>query len=180
MSDPKIITISGSLRAEATNRKLLAEAVRLFGPAEVIEADLNLPLYDGDDEQAKGIPEAVQRLSDQIEAADAVIISTPEYNGAPSGVLKNALDWVSRTSSSPWQDTPVAIMSAAAGRSGGEKSQVILRTFLVPFQARVLTGPQVHLAKSHSEFDDSGRLRSERYTETLEALMTKLRVEISR
>ncbi|XHE55279.1 NAD(P)H-dependent oxidoreductase [Phaeobacter sp. BS34] len=117
MSDPKLLTISGSLRAGATNRKLLAEAARLFGPAEVTEADLNLPLYDGDDEQASGIPAAVQTLADQIGAADAVIISTPEYNGAPSGVLKNALDWVSRTSNKPWQDKPVAIMSAAAGRA---------------------------------------------------------------
>ncbi|AFO88668.1 putative NADPH-dependent FMN reductase [Phaeobacter inhibens] len=180
MSDPKLLTISGSLRAGATNRKLLAEAARLFGPAEVTEADLNLPLYDGDDEQASGIPAAVQTLADQIGAADAVIISTPEYNGAPSGVLKNALDWVSRTSNKPWQDKPVAIMSAAAGRAGGEKSQMLLRTFLVPFQPRVLTAPQVHLAASHSEFDEGGRLLSELYTETLEALMTALRAEIAR
>ncbi|MFV1441457.1 NAD(P)H-dependent oxidoreductase [Phaeobacter sp. JH20_36] len=180
MSDPKILTISGSLRAGATNRKLLAEALRLFGPAEVSEADLNLPLYDGDDEQANGIPAAVQRLADQIEAADAVIISTPEYNGAPSGVLKNALDWVSRTSNKPFQDKPVAVMSAAAGRAGGEKSQMLLRTFLVPFQPRVLTAPQVHVAASQSEFDEGGRLKGEMYVKTLETLMTALRAEIAR
>ncbi|WP_293573587.1 NADPH-dependent FMN reductase [Phaeobacter sp.] len=180
MSTPTLLTISGSLRAEATNRKLLAEATRLFGAAEVIEADLNLPLYNGDDEAADGIPAAVQQLADQIKGADAVLISTPEYNGAPSGVLKNALDWVSRTADAPWQDKPVAIMSAAAGRSGGEKAQMLLRSFMVPFQARVLTGPQVHLAASYQEFGEDGQLTSAQYTETLQALMDKLKAELNR
>ena len=180
MSHPTLVTISGSLRAEATNRKLLAEATRLFGDAEVIDADLNLPLYNGDDEEATGIPAAVQRLADLIKGADAVLISTPEYNGASSGVLKNALDWISRTSDAPWQDKPVAIMSAAAGRSGGEKAQMLLRSFLVPFQPRVLAGPQVHLAASYQEFDDNGHLKGELYVETLQALMDKLKAEIAR
>lgn len=106
MADPVLLTISGSLRQDATNRKLLAEAARLFGPATVVEAELRLPLYDGDDEAAEGIPAAVQTLSDQIAAADAVLISTPEYNKGPSGVLKNALDWVSRTKGNPWAGKP--------------------------------------------------------------------------
>ena len=104
MADPVLLIISGSLRKEATNRKLAREAARLFGPAEVIEGELNLPLYDGDAEEADGIPTAVQALADQIARADAVVISTPEYNKGPSGVLKNALDWVSRTEGNPWAD----------------------------------------------------------------------------
>lgn len=180
MTDPVLLTISGSLRREATNRKLLAEAVRVFGPASVVEADLNLPLYDGDDEAADGIPPAVQTLADQIAAADAVVISTPEYNKGPSGVLKNALDWVSRTEGSPWADKPVAVMSAAAGRAGGERAQMILRGFLVPFQPRLITGPEVHLAGSSKEFDENGRLTSEQYEATLTRLMQKLRSELPR
>jgi len=180
MADPVLLTISGSLRREATNRKLLAEAARVFGPATVAEADLNLPLYDGDAEAAEGIPAAVQALADQIAAADAVAISTPEYNKGPSGVLKNALDWVSRTEGNPWADKPVAVMSAAAGRAGGELAQALLRGFLVPFQPRLLIGPGVHLAGSSKEFDEAGQLTSDHYQATLTKLMRKLRAELER
>lgn len=175
-----LLTLSGSLRREATNRKLVAEAARLFGPAEVIAADLNLPLYDGDAEAAEGVPAAVRRLADQIAGADAIAISTPEYNKAPSGVLKNALDWVSRTKGSPWADKPVAVMSAAAGRAGGELAQAALRHWLTPFQPRVIAGPQIHLAASGSQFGEDGRLESERYADALETLMQRLRAEAER
>ncbi|MEM1004107.1 MAG: NAD(P)H-dependent oxidoreductase [Pseudomonadota bacterium] len=175
MSQQTLLGLSGSLRQTATNRKLMREAARLFDPDVFIEADLNLPLYDGDLEEGEGIPEAVQILADQIDQADAVVISTPEYNKGPSGVLKNALDWVSRTKGNPWADKPVAVMSAAAGRAGGERAQMILRAYMVPFQPRILQGPEVHLASSSNEFDAQGRLVSERYEQALHTLMHKLR-----
>ncbi|MGB1265961.1 MAG: NADPH-dependent FMN reductase, partial [Nereida ignava] len=140
-----VLGISGSLRKEATNRKLIREAARIGGASTYVEADLNLPLYDGDLEAAEGIPASVQVLADQIKAADAVVISTPEYNKGISGVLKNALDWVSRTEGSVWQDKPVAILSAAAGRAGGERAQSNLRLAMNPFMARVISGPEVML-----------------------------------
>ncbi|UUV05599.1 NADPH-dependent FMN reductase [Ruegeria sp. YS9] len=177
MSQPTLLGLSGSLRQNATNRKLLREAARLFDPASFVEADLNLPLYDGDLEDGEGIPEVVQTLANQIAHADAVIISTPEYNKGPSGVLKNALDWVSRTQGNPWADKPVAVMSAAAGRAGGERAQMILRACMVPFQPRILQGPEIHLANSSNEFDDQGRLRSDRYEKSLHDLMQKLRAQ---
>ena len=178
MPDPVILTLSGSLGREATNRKLLAEAVRLLGDATHVEADLNLPLYDGDVESSDGIPTAVQTLADQIAAADAVIISTPEYNKAPSGVLKNALDWVSRTDGRPLAGKPVAVMSAAAGRAGGEMAQAMLRTMLISFQPRIVEGPALHLAGSGSQFDEAGHLTSDQYLTTLSALMQNLLKEI--
>ncbi|MCE8512352.1 NAD(P)H-dependent oxidoreductase [Ruegeria pomeroyi] len=180
MTDLTLLGLSGALRAASTNRKLLREAARLFGPASYTEADLNLPLYDGDNEAADGIPEVVQRLADQIAAADAVIISTPEYNKGPSGALKNALDWVSRTSGKPWADKPVAVMSAAGGRAGGERAQAVLRGFMVPFQPRLVTGPEVHLADSSNQFDENGQLTSALYVQTLQTLMDKLRTEAQR
>ena len=180
MSEPVLLGISGSLRKDATNRKLIREAARLFGDATYVEADLLLPLYNGDHEDADGIPSEVQRLADQIAQADAVVISTPEYNKGLSGVLKNALDWVSRTDGNPWSDKPVAVMSAAAGRAGGERAQTTLRSCLVAFRPRILQGPEVHLADSSNEFDDQGHLTSEMYTKTLKALMTALRAEIGR
>ncbi len=177
MSEPILLGLSGSLRQSATNRKLLREAARLFDPGTYVEADLNLPLYDGDLEDGEGIPDPVQLLADQIAEAHAVIISTPEYNKGPSGVLKNALDWVSRTKGKPWADKPVAVMSAAAGRAGGERAQMVLRSYMVPFQPRILQGPEIHLASSSREFDERGKLTSERYESTLQTLMQKLRAE---
>lgn len=70
-------------------------------------------------------------------------------------------------------------MSAAAGRAGGEQAQALLRSFLVPFQPRVIAGPAVHLANSRNEFDDAGRLISERYQDTLAVLMQNLRAELA-
>jgi chromate reductase len=175
----KLLGMSGSLRAEATNRKLLREAARLFGASEYAEADLNVPLYDGDQEAASGVPQSVKDLANAIAGADAVIISTPEYNKGPSGALKNALDWVSRAEGRPWTDKPVAVMSAAAGRAGGERAQLILRTFMVSFRCRIVVGPEIHLAGSGSQFDDEGRLTSEIYERDLTELMANLRAACS-
>ncbi|HGG65855.1 MAG TPA: NAD(P)H-dependent oxidoreductase, partial [Rhodobacteraceae bacterium] len=94
MTQFSLLGISGSLRQGSFNRQLIREAGRLMEDAAFTEADIDLPLYNGDVEEAEGIPAKVQVLADQIGAADAVVISTPEYNQSFSGVLKNALDWV--------------------------------------------------------------------------------------
>lgn len=168
-----VLGISGSLRAASTNTLLMREAMRVSGAGTLIEADLRLPLYDGDLE-ADGLPAVVQTLADQIAAADAVVIATPEYNKALSGVLKNALDWVSRTDGKPWADKPVAIMSAAAGRAGGERALSSLMLCMAPFGARVLMGGEVLVAASYSAFDEDGRLIDERYAKALDGLVGQL------
>lgn len=175
-----LLGIPGALRAGSTNRLLLAEARRVFGEANHTEANLRLPLYDGDLEDTQGIPPEVQTLADQIATADAVIIATPEYNKAPPGVLKNALDWVSRTKGGPWRDKPLAIVSAAGGRAGGERSQFALRLMLTPFRPRLLTGPEVLVANSGNAFDADGRLIDPRYDKALSELMQTLRAEATR
>lgn len=176
---PTLLGLCGSLRAASTNRLLMNEAARLFGAHDFAEGSLRLPLYDGDLE-AQGIPAEVQTLAGQIAAADAVVIATPEYNKNLSGVLKNALDWVSRTKGSPWKDKPVAIVSAAAGRAGGERSQFSLRHCLTPFRPRLLPGPEVFIANSGEAFDANGRLKDERSQKALTELMQLLRNEITR
>ena len=178
MASPKLLGISGSLRKGSHNSLLLAEAARLFGDAEYSEADINLPLYNGDDEEASGVPAAVDALAQQIADADAVLISTPEYNKGPSGALKNALDWVSRSSVKPWGGKPVAVMSAAAGRAGGERAQMVLRGFMVAFRPRILQGPEIHVAASYEAFDENGQLTGEMYIKELTQLMDGLRAEI--
>ncbi|MFK7753232.1 MAG: NADPH-dependent FMN reductase [Sedimentitalea sp.] len=180
MTNPTLLGLSGSLRADATNRKLLREAARLYGPCTYVEGDLNFPLYDGDDEAATGVPDAVKAVVAQITQADGILISTPEYNKGPSGVLKNALDWISRVPGQAMRDKPTVVMSASAGRAGGERAQSVLRAFLVSFQPRILQGPEVHLAASSEQFDDNGHLTGELYVTTLTDLMARLRTEIAR
>ena len=170
-----LLGISGSLRAASTNTQLVRQAADIYGADNFIHADLNLPLYDGYVEAASGIPATVQLLADQIAAADAVIIATPEYNKSLSGVLKNALDWVSRTQGNVWADKPVAVMSATAGRSGGERAQFALRLCLMPFRCDLLQGPEVLVGGNYAEFDDAGRLTSDSYVKILTELMEKLK-----
>lgn len=174
-----VLGISGSLRSGSLNTKLLKEAVRLFGDADVVFANIRLPLYDGDLETAKGIPELVQTLADQIANADAIIIASPEYNQSLPGVLKNALDWVSRTDGSPWLGKPVAIVNAAAGRAGGARSNYALRLAMAPFNTRLIQGPEVLVAGAAKEFDDQGQLTGEFYIKALTKLMAELRTAAS-
>jgi chromate reductase len=120
----KVLGISGSLRGGSYNTAALREAARLAPPGMQIElADIaGIPLYNEDD-YAQGFPPAVERLREQIRAADGLLLVTPEYNYSMPGVLKNAIDWVSRPpeqpfSGSPWPSwVPAPAVSARRGRS---------------------------------------------------------------
>lgn len=177
MTQFNLLGISGSLRAGSFNRMLIREAARLMVDASYTEADLDVPLYNGDVEDADGVPAAVQRLADQIAAADGVVISTPEYNQSFSGVLKNALDWVSRTEGNPWGGKPVAILSAAAGRTGGARAQFALRLAMTQFRPRLLMGPEVLVAGAQRQFTDGQLTDGQAYAKGLTALMEQLKAE---
>ena len=170
-----LLGISGSLRRASHNTKLLQNAAETFGCERYTLASIDLPLYNGDLEEATGIPAGVQTLADQIAAADGVLIATPEYNKGMSGALKNALDWISRVKDAPLKGKPVAIMSASAGISGGARAQYALRLALVPFDARVLNGPEVLVGASHDAFDDDGRLKAEASRRFVDQQMAALR-----
>lgn len=171
-----LVGISGSLRSASSNTMLVDEAARLFAPDTYTRADLNLRLLNTD----LDTPEAVTRFVSLIRKADAVIISTPEYNKMIPGLLKNALDWLSIASDgNPLAGKPVAIMSSAAGRSGGERSQYTLRHALTPHFARVPTGPEVTIAGANDAFDEKGRLKDDKSTEFLGKLMDVLKAEIA-
>jgi chromate reductase, NAD(P)H dehydrogenase (quinone) len=174
-----LLGIAGALRAESTNRKLLREAARLYG-GPFAEADIRMPLFDEDLEIAKGIPPEAQRLFDQVAAAEAVVISSPEYNKSIPGGLKNALDWVSRIKGNPWKEKPLAIIGAADGREGGARASFALRLAMTPFRPRMLTGPEVQVASSRQAFDAEGRLIDARYVKALSTLMEDLHHEVRR
>jgi chromate reductase len=170
----KLLGISGSLRAGSYNSMLVREAARLFAPDEFTFADLRLPLYDGDLE-ALGMPGEVTRLCDQVAAADAIVISTPEYNKNPSGVLKNALDWVSRPRPAPMVGKPVAVVSAAAGQAGGQRATAALYLMLIPFKVRLVAEVEVAVGNAGNQFDAQGRLTGEQPMMGLERQMAALR-----
>jgi chromate reductase, NAD(P)H dehydrogenase (quinone) len=175
----KLLGISGALRRESTNTLLVHEAVRAFGPCDFTFGDVRFPLYDEDIENGEGVPEEVHLLADQCLAADAVVISTPEYNGNLSGVMKNTLDWLSRTKKSPLRAKPVAIMSAADGKSGGARSQYSLRLCLTAFRPRLPLGPDVTISDSRHAFDENGQLKDPKSFEFLTRLMDSLKDEIA-
>ena len=176
---PHLLGISGALRQASTNTLLVHEAARAFGRCRLTVADIRFPLYDKDLEDAEGIPEGVAKLVDQLKTADAVVISTPEYNKNLPGVLKNALDWISRADMTAMRDVPLAIMSSAAGRAGGERSQFALRNCLTPFRPRILQGPEVMIAGAGKAFDENGRLADPRSFDLLQQLMGQLQQEMA-
>lgn len=171
-----LLCISGSLRKASTNRKLLAQAAEIYG-GDVTVADIRLPLYDGDLEEAEGVPDLARTLHDQIGRAEAVLIGSAEYNYSVTGALKNALDWVSRIDGNPWRGKPVAIMSAAAGRSGGARSTFATHLVMTHFQPLFTKGPEILIASSFNAFDENDKLKDEDSTKFLTQAMEVLRDE---
>lgn len=179
MADIKLAGISGSLRAGSFNTLLVHEAARHFDGGTLTMGDLHLPLYDGDVE-ASGMPPEVTALARLIAGADALIIGSPEYNKGISGVLKNALDWLSRIKPNPLAGKPVALVSAAAGRAGGEVAQYQLRHMLAPHGARVVTGNTVLVGGAADHFDAGGQLVTQSYVDVLSRLMASLKEDLNR
>src|SRR5688572_16719084 len=158
-----IIGLCGSLRRGSFNRMLLRAAVETAPPGTAInpESIREIPLYDGDIEEEQGVPPAVQRLKDRIAAADGLLIVTPEYNASMPGVLKNAIDWLSRPAADiarVFRGRPVAIMGATPGPGGTALSQAawlpVVRTLgMRPwFEGRVL------ISGASRVFDGNGRV----------------------
>lgn len=174
----RILAISGSLRAGSYNTSLARTAARI-APAgvevELFDGLRDLPLFDADlegDEHA-----SVRHLRDRIEAADALFIATPEYNGSLPGALKNAIDWASR----PREDAvlrgkSVAIGGASTGRYGALWAIQDLRRVLGIAGARVIDG-EVSAPRAQEQVDETGEISSELLRSQLHALLSELVVE---
>ena len=122
-----------------------------------IEGLSEIPLYDADIEE-HGLPAPVQWLVDQISKADAVLIATPEYNYSIPGVLKNAIDWVSRAEGQPFNGKAIAIMGASMGGLGTSRSQYHLRQIFVFLNGMVMNVPEVFVGAAHNKFDAKGKM----------------------
>jgi chromate reductase len=165
----KILAIPGALRSDSWNRKLLDVASTMAGTAgaSVTRIDLRdfaIPLYDGDAEAAHGLPDGVARLKDLFIAHDAVLIATPEYNASISGVLKNAIDWVTR--SRPGERPLVALsgkvvglLAATPGKLAAIRGLIATRHILSTLGS-VVVPAQFGLAGAPSAFGPDGNLNA--------------------
>jgi NAD(P)H-dependent FMN reductase len=133
----EIAGIAGSLRQGSYNRALLRTAAELMPEgAELRTLSIDeVPLYNGDVERSTGVPRAVETLKEGLAGAAGLVLATPEYNNGMPGVLKNAIDWMSRPASDiarVFGGKPVALLGATPGGWGTVLSQVawlpVLRT----------------------------------------------------
>jgi len=157
-----IVGISGSLRRGSFNTNLLGAASEALpdGATLTIHSIAEIPLYNGDVESAEGVPQAVAAIKDAIANADGLLISTPEYNNSLPGVLKNAVDWLSRPNNDVprvFGNKPTAIMGASPGGFGTVLAQAAWLPVLRTLGTRYFT-PKMLVSGAGKVFDDDGRL----------------------
>lgn len=172
----RILAISGSLRRDSHNTKLLRAA------GELVSSDIEFGFYDdlesvppyNEDRDTEDAPLAVRQLREAIDTADAVLIATPEYNASVPGQLKNAVDWASRPvrAGALW-GKPVAVIGASTGMYGGVWAQAELRKVLGTAGARVVD-VEVAVSRAHERFDEAGRLLDEEIRDELREAVNAL------
>jgi NAD(P)H-dependent FMN reductase len=159
----KILGISGSLRSGSLNSALLRAASTVLPAGATLEIGSikGIPLYDGDVEAAQGVPEAAQRLKEQVAAADGVLLVSPEYNNSIPGVFKNAIDWLSR----PPADIPrvfggrkLAVIGASPGGFGTILSQSAWLPVLRTLGTNPWFGGRLMVSRAANVFDAGGEL----------------------
>ena len=174
MSKPKILAFAGALRRGSYNKKLIRIAVQGAeeAGAEVTLIDLAdypMPLYDGDIEDASGLPENAKKLKDVFRAHDGLLLSCPEYNSGITGVLKNAIDWVSRpaTDKKPlecFDGKIAALVSASPGTYGGMRGLVIVRYILGNIKVTLIPDT-FSLSNAADAFAENGTLKDGKQAE---------------
>jgi chromate reductase len=175
----KILGISGSLRRDSHNRRLLLEAAALL-PAgtefELYDELKAVPPYDEDDDGDRADP-VVERLRRAVAGADAILIATPEYNGSVPGQLKNAIDWASRPrGAASIAGKPVVVIGTSTGSFGGVWAQADARRALGVAGARVVEG-EAAVPRAHARLAEDGRLLDDELRERVQLLLDALRAE---
>jgi chromate reductase, NAD(P)H dehydrogenase (quinone) len=181
---PSILAFSGSSRKGSYNQKLLGVAVSAARSAgatvnTVDLRELNLPLFDEDLEESEGMPAGGKKLKEMMKSSDGFLIASPEYNSSITPLLKNAIDWASRTESDDepslvaFRGKTAAIMSASPGGLGGLRGLVHVRSILGNIGVIVLPD-QVSISSAHEAFEDSGSLKDARKQKQVESLAQNL------
>jgi chromate reductase len=175
----RVLIFAASLRRESLNRRLAElAAVVVEGLGDTADratmADFDCPSFNGDLERDSGVPAGAQRLRDRLVAADAFIVSAPEYNASMPGCLKNAIDWVSRIRPQPFNGRQGLLLSASPSMAGGNRGLWSLRVPLEHLGAR-LYPDMFSLAQAHEAFDAAGRIANPvlqgRFERTLECFL---------
>jgi chromate reductase, NAD(P)H dehydrogenase (quinone) len=179
MSDEpfRILGIAGSLRKASYNLGLLRAATQLIQSGVTLEiATLHeVPLYNADLQAAEGDPPSVVELKRKIVEADVVLFATPEYNYSIPGVLKNAIDWVSRPPKTCGiRKKPVGVIGASSGESGTMRSQLALRQVFVYLDAYAMVQPEFRLPRAGEKCDANGVLTDEEQKERLRVYLAAL------
>jgi chromate reductase len=172
-----VLAIAGSLRAASYNRQLLQNAVRLAPVGMTVRLfDLAaIPLYNSDLDTTELRPEPVAALKQSIEAADGLLLATPEYNHGVPGVLKNAIDWASRPEGmSPLRSKPVAIVGASIGAAGTARAQQQLKLVMLSTRALLLPHSGLTVGNAREKFGAHGALVDEPTSRQLASVMDEL------
>lgn len=179
----RVLAISGSLRRDSHNRALLRAAGELLpADAELVVFDglKAIPPYDQDDEEAGSAPASVTALREAIADADAVLIATPEYNHSIPGVLKNALDWVSRPmATNPLRGKPVAVIGASTGMFGAVWAQAETRKVAAALGGRVIDA-ELPIPQAHEQIHPEQGLTDADLAQVLADLLDQLVAEARR
>jgi chromate reductase len=181
----RVLGISGSLRRDSHNRKVLCAAAELLPTGvelELWDGLKDVPPYDEEDD-VEPAPAAVARLRAAIAGADALLISTPEYNSSIPGQLKNAIDWASRPiATNVLRNKPVAVVGASTGAFGAVWAQAELRKVLAATGARVVDA-EVAVGHAHERFDAEGKLVDDnargQLREVVDAVVAELRPQVA-
>jgi NAD(P)H-dependent FMN reductase len=180
MAIPRIIVIPGSSRSGSWNVKLAgtitkALAERGAEATQVSLGDYEMPLYNGDLENSKGIPAKARQLGALISAHHGVVLVNPEYNGSISPLMKNAIDWMSRDLGDikPYQGRVFALASCSPGALGGIRALAHVRDVMVSVGADLVT-PQLAVGGASTAFDESEQLAQERHQALLQKMCTAL------
>jgi len=189
MATPKILAFAGSMRTGSFNKmlvKIAAEGARAAG-AEVTLVDLKdfpMPVYDGDLEEASGLPEHAKRLKKLFLENDGLMLSTPEYNSSIPGTLKNVIDWVSRSEPgehplAAYAGKTAVLMSASPGGLGGIRSLNVVRTMLANIKVLVLPD-SVSVSKAGEAFNPDGSLKDAKQAASVQKLGKSLAETIAK
>lgn len=188
MTSPKILVFAGSIRTGALSAKLAALAAKelALADAEVTRislADYPLPIYNGDLEAEKGIPENAVKLAKLIAAHEGVFIATPEYNNSLPPLLKNTIDWVSRNKGGPngipFRNKVYGIGSTSDGFIGGARALIDCRKVVQAGLGAILIPEKIEISRAQDAFDEAGELIPEPPAKLLKTLCRHL-VELSR